>query len=84
MRTEFDQYEFENYLTDEFFNGNEKAEIASLIKKRLATDNDFKVRYEQWLEESSNESWKDFYIYLQDEEDSAWKNMYPNGDENDE
>ena len=84
MGTEFDQYEFENFLTEEFFDGNEKAEIASLIKYQLATNNDFKYKYEQWLEESSYESWKDFYKHLQDEENAAWENMYPNGNEKDE
>jgi len=84
MGTEFDQYEFENFLTEEFFDGNEKAEIARLIKYELAANNDFKDHYEQWLEESSYESWKDFYKHLQDEEAAAWENMYPNGNENDE
>ena len=84
MGTEFDQYEFENFLTEEFFDGNEEAEIASLIKYELATNNDFKDKYEQWLEESGYESWKDFYKHLQDEEDAAREDMNPNGNENDE
>ena len=84
METEFDQYEFENFLTEEFFDGNGKAEIAKLIKYELATNNDFKDKYEQWLEESSYEGWKELYDHLKDEEDVAWENMYPNGNDNDE
>ena len=37
MEKEFDQYEFENYLTDEFFSGNELSEIKKLIKIELTT-----------------------------------------------
>lgn len=83
METEFDQYEFENYLTDEFFNGNEKDEIGSLIKKRLAEDEEFNEQYELWLEESGCDSWKEYYQLLKDEEDIAWENMFPDGDEDD-
>ena len=36
MEKEFDQYEFENFLKDEFFNGNEKDLIGSLIKKTVS------------------------------------------------
>jgi hypothetical protein len=84
MGTEYNQYEFENYLTEEFFDGNEKVEIARLIKYELATNNDFKDQYEQWLEESSYDSWKDLYKNLQDEEDAAWDSMYPDGNNKDE
>jgi hypothetical protein len=78
MENNFDQYEFENYLTDEFFNGNDKSEAESLIRKRLITDTIFKEQYEQWIEESSYKSWKDYYQFLQDEEDIDWVNMHPN------
>ncbi len=81
MEKEFDELEFENYLTDEFFSGNEKSEIGKLIKQRMAEDNDFKEHYELWLEESSYDSWKEYYKELQDQEDSAWENMYPNRDD---
>ena len=84
METEFNEYDFENYLTDEFFNGNEKSDIGSLIKQRLATDEGFKEKYELWLEESGYENWKEFYKTLQDEDNIAWKRMFPNGDEDDE
>ncbi|MDO9152771.1 MAG: hypothetical protein Q7U47_03530 [Paludibacter sp.] len=83
METEFDQYEFENYLTDEFFNGNEKDEIATLIKKRLVDDEEFNEKYEQWMEESGYNSWKDYYQVLQDEEDMAWTSGFPEGDDDD-
>jgi len=83
MENEYEQYEFENYLTNEFFSGNEKREIGSLIKQRLSTDEDFKELYEQWLEESGYESWKEFYQILKDEEDMAWENMFPEGDDDD-
>ena len=42
------------------------------------------MQYDQWLEESGYESWKDFYKTLHDEDDIAWENMFPNGDEDDE
>jgi hypothetical protein len=78
-----DLWEFENYLTDEFFNGNEESEIESLIKERLKSDDDFRNQYELWLEESGNESWREYYQFLLDEEDEAWENMFPEGDEDD-
>jgi len=81
MEKEFDQYEFEEYLTDEFFNGNEKSEIGVLIKDRLATDDDFKEQYELWLEETSYRNWKEYYQFLQDEEDMAWDIMQLNNEE---
>lgn len=77
----FDLWEFENYLTDEFFNGNEESEIESLIKERLKSDDDFRNQYELWLEESGNESWREYYQFLLDEEDTAWENMFPEGDD---
>lgn len=77
----FDLWEFENYLTDEFFNGNEESEIESLIKERLKSDDDFRNQYELWLEESGNESWRKYYQFLLDEEDAAWENMFPEGDD---
>ena len=87
MENKFDPYEFENYLSDEFFSENEKSEIGSLIKQRLSKDDDFKEQYEQWLEESGYESWKDFYKELeqeqQDQIDIAWENMFPEGDDDD-
>ena len=79
----FDLWEFENYLTDEFFNGNEESEIESLIKERLKSDDDFRNQYELWLEESGNESWSEYYQFLLDEEDAAWEKMFPEGDEDD-
>jgi len=81
MEKEFDQYEFEEYLTDEFFNGNEKSEIGVLIKDRLATDDDFKEQYELWLEETIYRNWKEYYQFLQDEEDMAWDIMQLNNEE---
>lgn len=79
----FDLWEFENYLTDEFFNGNEESEIESLIKERLKSDDDFRNQYELWLEESGNESWREYYQFLLDEEDAAWEKMFPEGDDDD-
>lgn len=87
MENKFDLYEFENYLSDEFFSENEKSEIGSLIKQRLSKDDDFRVQYEQWLEESGYDSWKDLYKELeqeqQDQIDIAWENMFPEGDDDD-
>lgn len=87
MENKFDPYEFENYLSDEFFSENEKSEIGSLIKQRLSKDDDFRVQYEQWLEESGYDSWKDLYKELeqeqQDQIDIAWENMFPEGDDDD-
>jgi hypothetical protein len=83
MESEFDQYEFENYLTDEFFSGNELSEIKKLIKDRLSNDAEFAENYELWLEEVGYDSWKDFYQLLQDEEDISWENMFPDGDDDD-
>ena len=80
MEKEFDQTEFENYLTDEFFNGNEENEIARLIKQQLTDDEDFKKQYSKWIEESSYESWNDYYQFLQDEEDLAWNIMFSDRD----
>ncbi len=79
----FDLWEFENYLTDEFFNGNEESEIALLINERLQSDDDFRTRYELWLEHSGNDSWKEYYQTLEDEENMAWENIFPDGDEDD-
>lgn len=81
MEKEFDQYEFENYLTDEFFNGNEFEEIDDLIKKQLASNSDFREQYELWLEESDYKNWEEFYQFLLDEEDLAWDIMKPNDEE---
>jgi len=87
MENKFDPYEFENYLSDEFFSENEKSEIGSLIKQRLSKDDDFRVQYEQWLEESGYDSWKELYKELeqeqQDQIDIAWENMFPEGDDDD-
>ena len=87
MENKFDPYEFENYLSDEFFTENEKSEIGSLIKQRLSKDDDFRVQYEQWLEESGYDSWKELYKELeqeqQDQIDIAWENMFPEGDDDD-
>ncbi|MFZ4797854.1 MAG: hypothetical protein ACOYMA_10190 [Bacteroidia bacterium] len=81
MEKEFDEFEFENYLTDEFFSGNEKNEIGKLINQRLAEDSDFKEHYEQWLEESDYNNWKEFYQKLDDDENSAWENMSSRDDD---
>ena len=81
MENEFDQYEFENYLTNDFFSGNDKSEIGILIKQRLEEDDVFKEQYELWLEESSYNNWKEFYQEIQDEGGTALENMYPDGDE---
>lgn len=87
MENKFDPYEFENYLSDEFFSENEKSEIGSLIKQRLSKDDDFRVQYEQWLEESGYDSWKDLYKELEQEQQDqiviAWENMFPEGDDDD-
>jgi hypothetical protein len=83
MEQGFDQNAFENYLIDEFFAGNDKEEIKKLIKQRLKEDSGFKEQYELWLEESAYKSWKKFYKVLKDEEDMAWRNMFPNGDDDD-
>lgn len=77
----FDQYEFENYLTEEFFNGNDKSEIGSLINDRIKSDEDFRKQYELWLKESGYNGWKVYYQFLEDEEDLAWEAMYPNNEE---
>jgi len=68
---EFDSYEFENYLTDEFFEGKTESEISDLVEIRLASDNDFREQYALWLEKSDYESWKEFYLFLQDIEDES-------------
>jgi len=68
---EFDSYEFENYLTDEFFDGKTESEISDLVENRLASDNDFREQYSLWLEKSDYESWKEFYLFLQDIEDES-------------
>lgn len=81
MEKEFDQYEFENYLTDEFFNGNEESEIGNLINKRIASDNDFKKQFELWLEESEYKSWEEFYQVLLDAEFMALDGMGLNDEE---
>lgn len=81
MESIFDQYEFENYLIDEFFNGSDFDEIGDLIKKQLASNSDFREKYELWIEESSYRNWKEYYQFLEDEEDMAWGAMYPNNEE---
>jgi len=72
---EFDSYEFENYLTDEFFDGKTESEISDLVENRLASDNDFREQYAVWLEKSDYESWKEFYLILQDIEDESSLNV---------
>jgi hypothetical protein len=72
---EFDSYEFENYLTDEFFDGKTELEISDLVENRLASDNDFREQYALWLEKSGYESWKEFYLILQDIEDESLLNV---------
>jgi hypothetical protein len=72
---EFDSYEFENYLTDEFFDGKTELEISDLVENRLASDNDFREQYALWLEKSDYESWKEFYLILQDIEDESLINF---------
>ena len=57
MEKEFDQYEFGNYLTDEFFSGNELSEIKKLIKDRINNDAEFAEKYELWLEEAGYDNW---------------------------
>lgn len=81
MEKEFDQYEFENYLIDEFFNGNEFEDIGDLIKKQLASNSNFREQYELWLEESIYRNWKEHYQFLQDEEDMARDIMQLNNEE---
>lgn len=83
MEKEFDQYEFENYLTDEFFSGNELSEIKKLIKDRINNDAEFAENYELWLEEAGYDSWLEFYNEQKLEAEAAWENMFPEGDEDD-
>lgn len=79
----FDSWEFENFLIDEFFNGNEKSEIASLINERLKSDENFINQYELWLEESGYKDWEEYYQFLEDEKEAAWDGMFPEGDDDD-
>ena len=79
----FDEHEFENYLTDEFFSGNEFSEIKKLINDRLNNDAEFAENYELWLEESGYDSWQEFYNEQKLEAEAAWENMFPEGDEDD-
>jgi len=78
---DFDQFEFENLLIEEFFNCNEVPEITSLINKQLKENEEFAMNYERWLEESGFSGWKEFYRGLEDEESSAWSSMYPEGED---
>lgn len=79
----FDSWEFENYLTDEFFNGNELSEIKKLINDRLNNDAEFAENYELWLEEVGYDNWQEFYNEQKLETEAAWENMFPEGDEDD-
>ena len=83
MEKEFDQYEFENYLTDEFFSGNELSEIKKLIKDRINNDAEFAEKYELWLEEVGYDNWQEFYNEQEAEKDAAWENIFTEGDEDD-
>jgi hypothetical protein len=84
MEKEFDLYEFENYLTEEFFNGNEVSEIEVLINERLKSDKEFGNQYELWLDESGNDSWKDYYLFLLEEEETAWENIFTEDEDDDD
>lgn len=83
MENEFDQGDFENYLTENFFDCNEQSEIASLIKEKLAEDEQFKEQYELWIEETGYDNWKEFYIELKGQEDMVWEQWFPDGDDDD-
>lgn len=77
----FDQFEFENLLIEEFFNCNEVTEITSLINNQLKENEEFAINYERWLEESGYSGWKEFYREVEDSESAAWSNMYPEGED---
>lgn len=81
---EFDTYEFECMLQDDFFNGNELAVIKKMIKSRLKADSEFAEQYERWIDESGFNSWLEFYNESEENEKADWDAMFPDGDENDE
>ncbi len=80
---EFDTYEFECLLQDDFFNGNELSVIKKMIKSRLKADSEFKEQYERWIDESGFESWREFYDEDESSTEAAWDSMFPEGDEDD-
>ena len=78
----FDPYDFENMLQDDFFCGNDLDEIKHAIKSRLKSDSVFAGQYEEWISESSYNSWIEFYKEMQSQEEAAWDMMDPNREEN--
>ena len=79
----FDSYDFENMLQDEFFCGNDLDEIKYAIKSRLKSDSVFAGQYEEWISESSYNSWIEFYKEMKSQEEAAWEGFSPNGNEDD-
>jgi len=78
IENDFDQYEFENYLIDEIIDGKTESEISDLIENRIASDKEFKVQYELWLEESDYKNWEEFYQIFQDVDFLTLDIMQPN------
>ncbi len=77
----FDSYDFENLLQDDFFCGNDLDEIKRAIERALKSDSFFAEQYEAWISESSYDSWRGFYKEIQSQEEAALDAMYPNGDD---
>ena len=79
----FDSWEFENLLTNEFFDGNTRTEIESLICKRLKSDENFRNNYELWLEIEGLADWEEYYQNLLDEADEVRISMSSGEDDDD-
>jgi hypothetical protein len=79
----FDPYDFENMLQEDFFCGNDLDEIKYAIKSRLKSDSVFAEQFEEWISESTYNSWIEFYNEMKSQEEAAWDMMYPNREEND-
>ena len=77
----FDSYDFENMLQNDFFCGNDLDEIKHSIESRLKSDSVFAEQYEAWIFESSYNSWREFHKEMQSQEEAAWEGSFPNGDD---
>jgi hypothetical protein len=78
-----EQIVFEDEL-QEIFCGRSMEDIKREISYMLKEDSDFREKYETWIEESSYDSWMEYYKVLEEERGGYWKDQFPDDDENDE
>jgi len=71
----FDSYDFESTLQDDFFCGNDLDEIKKAIERRLKNDSEFAKHYDIWLNETSYNSWREFYNEMESQRDAIEDSM---------